>query len=61
MNFNIQLTTDQISYIGRCLGEKPYHEVVAMINSIQTQVDQQLVAQQAAQQAPQEATPKAKK
>lgn len=48
MNFSIQLTADQIAYIGRCLGEKPYHEVVAVINSIQTQVDQQLAATQSA-------------
>lgn len=57
MNFNIQLTADQISYIGRCLGEKPYHEVVAIINSIQTQVDQQLTATQ----QPAEPQPKSKK
>lgn len=57
MNFSIQLTAEQIAYIGRCLGEKPYHEVVSIINSIQTQVDQQIAG---AQQTP-EVQPKSKK
>lgn len=61
MNFNIQLTAEQIAYIGRCLGEKPYHEVVAMINSIQTQVDQQLAAAQSAPAAISDAPTKSKK
>lgn len=60
VNFNIQLNAEQIAYIGRCLGEKPYQEVVGMINSIQTQVDQQMAAAQSAQPAA-ENTTKAKK
>lgn len=56
MNFNIQLTAEQIAYIGRCLGEKPYHEVVAIISSIQTQVDQQIAAAQSAPAALEPAT-----
>jgi hypothetical protein len=61
MQFNIVLTTEQISYIGRSLGERPYSEVVGLINSIQTQVDQQLAAAQNVQQPALEPASKSKK
>jgi hypothetical protein len=60
MQFNIVLTADQIGYIGRCLGEKPYQEVVGIINAIQSQVDQQMAAQNSAAIA-QDTQPKTKK
>jgi hypothetical protein len=61
MQFNIVLTAEQISLIGKSLGERPYSEVVGLINSIQTQVDQQLAAQNNQQPAIESAPAKSKK
>lgn len=44
--FTIQLTAEQITYIGQALATKPYGEVVALVQAIQQQVDQQLAAAQ---------------
>lgn len=43
--FTVQLTAEQITYIGQALSSKPYGEVVGLVQSIQRQVDEQLSAQ----------------
>lgn len=58
MLFSISLTAEQISLIGKSLGERPYHEVVGLINDIQNQVNQQMQASQVKTEAVQQVKPK---
>lgn len=57
MNFTLTLTAEQISVIGKALGSGVYAEVAGIIQSIQSQVDEQILAQQ----QPPADTPKSKK
>lgn len=40
-NFNLQLSTADVIYIGKLLGQQPFNDVNALIGKIQRQVNEQ--------------------